>query len=402
MNQGIIAAVLSILFYLTSLLSGGQGQAIQPAGQPIAQQSYTVLGQMGTITADRITVRNSPSADGKPLGTLTRNTAITILDQSDSWYKIRPRLGAEGWVPDYSVDIQDVQRDESAYELLGFYPGGEQAYESLLENGARLTGIAPLGWQLGSYGQLTVTADFNPEETGRSLYFAGNQKMDTFAHISVDSNPSPLLSDAHMQAESIRQIQATVKEWGLKGVLIDIAYIPGEEQTGLYSFLNRLKTELEQEELKTILALPWSENIDYAMAAKSGQFIMLQGKGLHQAGPLASVTEVKAMLEEVTSLVPAEKVILAVAAGGVDWSRAGVPSLLSHREVLELAAREGASVKWDTGSKTPYFKYSAGREVWFENRYSIKYKFDLAREFGLGGLALKDLGQEDPEIWTRL
>ena len=208
MNQGIIAAVLSILFYLTSLLSGGQGQAIQPAEPPVTQQSYTVIGQAGTVVADRITVRHSPSADGKPLGTVSRNTSLTILDQSGSWYKIRPRLGTEGWVPDFAVAVRDVQRQETDFRILGFYPGGDEAYESLIENGAKLSGIAPLGWRLDSYGQLSADPGFAPEEVGRSLYFAGNQKMDTFAHVQVGASPSPLLSDEKLQADSIRQFLA--------------------------------------------------------------------------------------------------------------------------------------------------------------------------------------------------
>ncbi|HBG01979.1 MAG TPA: glycoside hydrolase, partial [Firmicutes bacterium] len=57
-----------------------------------------------------------------------------------------------------------------------------------------------------------------------------------------------------------------------------------------------------------------------------------------------------------------------------------------------MAAKQGASVKWDTDSKTPYFIYNGG-EVWFENRYSLKNKIDLAEDFNLGGLALQNLGQ---------
>lgn len=402
MNQGIIAAVLSILFYLTSLLSGGQGQAIQPAEPPVTQQSYTVIGQAGTVVADRITVRHSPSADGKPLGTVSRNTSLTILDQSGSWYKIRPRLGTEGWVPDFAVAVRDVQRQETDFRILGFYPGGDEAYESLIENGAKLSGIAPLGWRLDSYGQLSADPGFAPEEVGRSLYFAGNQKMDTFAHVQVGASPSPLLSDEKLQADSIRQFLAAISEWGLKGALVDIDYIPQAEQQELFEFLKTLKAKLGQEGLTVIVALPWNENIDYELAAEAGNYIVLKANAPDQPGPLTPYPEARAMLEEVTSALPADKIILAVTTGGTAWSEAGSPVSLSHREVLELAAQEGASIKWDANAKTPYFQCGSGRRVWFENRYSIKYKLDLAEEFGLGGLALKNLGEEDSEIWARL
>ena len=49
---------------------------------------------------------------------------------------------------------------------------------------------------------------------------------------------------------------------------------------------------------------------------------------------------------------------------------------------------------------TPYFHYGNGGEVWFENRYSLKHKLELVAKYQLGGAALANLGQEDPELWN--
>ncbi len=402
MNQGIVAAILSILLYLSSLLSGGQSQPIRPVDPPLQQQSYIVLGQIGTVLADRVTVRHSPNPDGRPLGTVMRNTTITILDQSDTWYKIRPSIGAEGWVPDYAITIAKVQRPADKQELLAFYPGGEWAYDSLLANGTKLTGIAPLGWRLDSYGGLI--ANFDPEEMGRSLFFAGNQEMDTYANIDINASPSRLLSTSHLRQNSIAQLRKILEEWGLKGVLFNIAYVPADEQTELFGFMEQVASSLRQEGIKTIVALPWDSTIDYAGAAEAVDYIVLESApvAVSKPGPIADITRVETMLQAVTPLVPPEKIVLVVSTGGRHWSRTGLPSPLSHTDGLELAAREGASVRWDTSSKTPYFQYGGGNEVWFENRYSIKYKIDLVQEYDLGGLALRDLGQEDSAIWSIL
>ncbi len=88
---------------------------------------------------------------------------------------------------------------------------------------------------------------------------------------------------------------------------------------------------------------------------------------------------------------------------GLDWPETGQPTVLSHGgEVLELAARRGADIKWDNASQTPYFRYGAGHEVWFENRYSIKHKLELAAEFRLAGVAFMQFGLEDPDVWNVL
>lgn len=403
MNQGIIVAILSILFYLTNLLGGGTGQPMQPVDPPTKQQSYYVLGQGGKITADSATVRSGPSSEAEPLGTVKKHTRVTILDQNDNWYKIRPEIGSEGWIPEYVLTIQANQPKEEGQEILGYYPGGEMAYESLLNNGSRLTGVAPLGWELDSYGGLK--ADFDPEDMGRSLYFAGNQELRTYALVRVASSPSRLITTPYLQENSINQIINMLEEWGLTGVLLDLAYIPGTEQPQLFQFVETLATKLDQKSLRTILALPWDASIDYATASAAVDYLVLNSTAQQRGGnpgPSGAVSEMEVMLQEVVELVIPQKIILTIATGGLDWPRSGLPQPLSHKEILALAASQGASVKWDPEARTPFFKYGAGNEVWFENHYSVKYKLELAQKYNLGGIALLNLGQEDPEIWERL
>lgn len=402
MNQGIIVGILSILFYLTNLLGGGQGQPIKHVDPPMSQQSYAVLGQSGTIIADRVTLRRSPSGDAQALGTAIKGAPIIILDKKDNWYKIRPRSGVEGWIPDYALAVQETVPSQPDQVVLGFYPGGELAYDSLLANGTKLTGLSPLGWQLDRYGKLD--ASFDPEEVGRSLYFAGNREMDTYAHVRIAANPSRLLEADYLREDTINRLLSVVDEWGLKGVVLDLAYVPGSEQAELFRFLEATSAKLRQEEKTTMVALPWDATIDYETAANAVDYLILKtaAEPVHgQVGPRASAPEVEAMVQEIVGRVTPDKIILSISTGGVHWSRTGIPQSFSHQDVLELAAKQGASVKWDTDSKTPYFIYNGG-EVWFENRYSLKYKIDLAEDFNLGGLALQNLGQEDAEIWTRL
>ena len=118
------------------------------------------------------------------------------------------------------------------------------------------------------YGKLS--ASFDHEEMGRTLYLAGNREMDTYAHIRLAVEPSYLLELEHLQQDTLAQILDLVDEWGLKGVLLDLAYLPGREQNALFGFLNNLADNLRQEGKK-----PWQPspdaNIDY------GQ---LRGRGL--------------------------------------------------------------------------------------------------------------------------
>lgn len=400
MNQGIIVAILSFVFYLTNLLGGGQSQPIEPLNLPVEQQSYTVLGQMGKILADGVTIRRSPLNEGEPLGTVSSDDSVTILAKSGNWYKIRSGLGAEGWIPEYALTIQAIQPKNPETLVLGFYPMGVEAQNSLMEHGSTLTGLVPLGWTLDSYGG--IHADFDPEAMGKSLYFAGNQEVETFAHLAVSKAPTQLLTSPSLQQKTISNLIQLIQDWGLKGVFIDLSFLPASGDDQLFAFLETLQVNLGEKGLKSMLAVPWQEGFPYKKAAATSDFLVLKAilDPLRvSARPLASAEELEAILKTLTAQIEPKKLIVALNTGGYVWPRAGLPTALSHVEILELAASKGASIRWDTASKSPFFNYDNGYEVWFENRYSMKYKFDLVKSYNLAGLALLTLGDEDPEIW---
>lgn len=400
MDQGVIVAALSVLFYFTTLLGGQPAQPVEPIAPPAQQQSYSVLGQTARIVADTVTVRSAPSPEAAALGVVrSTNQGVMILDKQDGWYKIRPSSGPTGWVPDYALTITPVLPKDLDRVILGYYIPGEQAYGSMLEHSTKLTAAAPLGWTLDSYGGLS--ADFDPQEMGRSLYFAGNQELETFAHVQVASHPTRLLTSSYLKQNTISQLVSTVEEWGLKGILLNIAYVPGAEQPELFAFLESLSAELQAKGLRTLVGLPLSADIDYQAASGSVDYVVLYSALQKDGpGPLAALPELESQLSAITQAIDSRKIILALSTSALDWSRTGSAQVLSHGEVLELAAQQGAKVRWDPVSMTPYFHYGNGGEVWFENRYSLKHKLELVAKYQLGGAALANLGQEDPELWN--
>lgn len=403
LNQGIIVGILSLLFYLTNLLSGGLGQPIEPHNPPQEQQNYQILGQSGSILAQGVTLRVGPSSDTQTLGTLEQGQPVLIIDEQENWYKIRPRQGLEGWVPKYALTIEKVNQKQHAKKVLSLYPGGEKAYEGLLNQGANLTGLSTLGWQLDSYGG--IQANFDPEEMGRALYFAGNQELETLAHLTLPPSLNHLLVNPSLQTKAKDNILAVLQEWGLKGVMLDLDYEPGTNEQELFAFLQNLADALQQKELQIVLSIPWNASLDYGKISAAVDYLVLKSpnsKQMLHAGPLASAIDLEDILAKVTAQMDSNKLMVLLPTGGLSWPKSGLPTHLSHQDVLELAASKGANVKWDAETKTPYFQYGSGSEVWFENHYSLKYKFDLVKKYNLAGLALDGLGQEDPEIWPSL
>ncbi|NLJ80274.1 MAG: SH3 domain-containing protein [Firmicutes bacterium] len=403
MAKGLVVAILSILFYLSNLLGGGQGP-VRTADPPSEQQSYVVLGQTAYITAEKAIVRRGPHSGDTPVGTVAKGAAVTILDQKGNWRRIRYAPGADGWIPSYVLEFTETPQRGQDQIVLAHFPADPPAIESLLENGGSLTGIAPWGWHLDSYGNLSTS--FQPEVLGKHLYFAGNQKLKTYALVRLDASPVKLLENEYLQEKTAREILESIKEWGLKGVYLDLNYIPREEEK-LGNFLKNLKALLDPEGFQTLLALPME-----GLSGKSGSalssaadYLIVKTGGKPERdgpGPLASYPVIKESLKDILKRIPGEKLILGLRPGGFDWARMGAPAELSYQEIMQLAARRGASVKWDAESRSPYFQYGTGHEVWFENRYSLKHKLDLIHDFGLAGIAFLRLGQEDPEIWNTI
>ena len=74
--------------------------------------------------------------------------------------------------------------------------------------------------------------------------------------------------------------------------------------------------------------------------------------------------------------------------------------------MYNLATANGATVLWDSISKTPYFNYTdasgIAHSAWFENSTSVGYKLDLVNNYNLAGIAIWRLGLENADYWTTI
>ena len=64
-----------------------------------------------------------------------------------------------------------------------------------------------------------------------------------------------------------------------------------------------------------------------------------------------------------------------------------------------------SGIRWDDRAKSVTFTYtdrSIQHAVWIENRFSIAFRLDLARRYGLGGVIVASAAQDDelPDVWN--
>jgi spore germination protein YaaH len=84
---------------------------------------------------------------------------------------------------------------------------------------------------------------------------------------------------------------------------------------------------------------------------------------------------------------------------GYSWGRG-----LSWQAVNDLTQKAGAAVQWDAAqgaSQARWEEHGVFEYAWIEDATALAPKLRLQQRFGLRGISVWRLGQEDPRVWTQ-
>lgn len=119
-------------------------------------------------------------------------------------------------------------------------------------------------------------------------------------------------------------------------------------------------------------------------------------------GPIAPHDWVESVVAYAVARVPADKLMLGLAAYGYDWvGRSGTD--IGAADAASLARQKGVTPTWHGGSGGTSFSYeSDGQQhtVWYEDARSVAAEQQVAIDHRLRGVAIWRLGTEDPQTWT--
>ncbi len=284
---------------------------------------------------------------------------------------------------------------------------------SLAGNLDRIDLFSPYWYTLGSDGTLSS------RESGHAVLTATVHKAGrkVIPLINKSSSDAPLLNDA-VRRESVENIYRMLVDNGFDGVNIDFEGMDPSTRWGVTAFMRELESKLRPAGLLVTMAVPakWSADdsinsfaacFDYAALGSVVDYLIImtydQHGGWSGPGPVAGADWTDKVIRYATTVVPRGKIILGLAGYGYDWSSAGGADAVEAWSVPAMAASAGSEIQWDDTAKVPYFTYwtasGARHDVWYENSYSIDFKIDQVNRYGLGGVALWALGQEDPRFW---
>lgn len=216
-----------------------------------------------------------------------------------------------------------------------------------------------------------------------------------------------LINNPEAVERLIQNLLGIMRVKGYVGIDIDFEYILAEDRDAFTAFAGRVAEVMRANGFHTSIALaPKSsaeqrgllyEGKDYAAlgAIVDHALIMTYEWGYTYGPPLAvaPINQVRRVIEYAVTEIPVAKIDLGIPNYGYDWPlpyERGVTAAttIGNVQAVQIAITQGVEIRFDEVAQSPFFTYSdAGieHEVWFEDVRSMEKKFELIKEFDLGG-----------------
>jgi len=156
------------------------------------------------------------------------------------------------------------------------------------------------------------------------------------------------------------------------------------------------------------------EGFDYAAQGKYNDFVTIMTYDWgHLTGPpmaVAPINEVRRVIEFAVTRIPREKILMGIPAYGylwnVPWERGTQAVVIQAQGGPIIAARNNTNIEYNAAWQSPWFRFAEPggqqREGWFEDARSLMAKFELVREFGLGGVSYWTVNNPFMQNWTMI
>ena len=255
--------------------------------------------------------------------------------------------------------------------------------------------------------------------------FDANNGIKTYACVSNTVSGTFDANLAHeaivtSRTQTVQSLVAVARSGGFVGVNIDFESLNVADRAAFSAFIAELGTALHAQSLKLVISVAAKENddpsnkyaypFDYAAIGGSADLIQLMTYDQHGTwsapGPVAGRDWMERCIVFAKSKIPAAKLLVGLPAYGYDWDldNTAFNQAFAWNYVPTLLSGTGASVQYQQSSDSPYINYTDAvghrHQSWFENTQSISIKSALVKKYGLAGLAMWRLGDDDLSFWT--
>ena len=366
---------------------------------------------------------------------VSKGTEVMILDteQAEGWIKIATKDGFSGYVKAGRVGDRQMVTGTSTLEYaepeytsvrldekvrLGFHAVYNQTangnLESVLETAYNINVISPTWFSLndnaGNFEHL-ASKEYVQTAHSRGIQVWGlveditnKNKIDTYE----------ILGNSQSRTHLINELMDAALAYDLDGLNIDFEGIGRKTGAHFVQFLRELSIRCREEQL--ILSVdnypPNSGNAyyDYREQGIITDYVILMGYDEHwggsgDPGSTSSQPFVEGSLDNLLSLVPADKIVNALPFYTRLWTTSGetVTDKAVFMKSIDTAVSDyGMVIDYDESTGQKYARAEADGavyEMWIEDFASMENKLIAVKERNLAGVAAWRLGYEEQAVW---
>lgn len=361
-----------------------------------------------------------------------RGSTVLVLEQLENWSKVMTEDGHIGYLYQRKLSApvkeapvsffeEPVYQNQSLDEKITMVwhqvtiPSANEKLQALTDAAGDINVIAPTWFTLsdneGNYESLASKAYVDKaHEKGMQVWAV----VDNFSkECSKNVQSEILLSRTSVRRKLIDSLIKEAEKYGFDGINLDFESLKEEAGVHYIQFIRELSVFCRRKGLvlsvDNYVPAPYNRFYHQKEQGKMADYVIIMGYDEHYAGgdmgSVASIGYTQKGIEDMLTMVPAEKIIHAVPFYTRLWTKKGdrISSKAMGISVAQKWINEnGMKLSWneETGQYYGELKTEEGmRFLWMEEQESLALKMEQIKEHNLAGVAAWRLGLEPTKIW---
>ncbi|WP_241534499.1 glycosyl hydrolase family 18 protein [Clavibacter michiganensis] len=298
------------------------------------------------------------------------------------------------------------------FPVVGYAEGGSTPVSRLDGSAAALTSVVVDGVNVTSDGRSVASPSPEALALLRQAHARGERvELLVGNYDEALGDFSPGIADALLGSPAnvdrlVAQLAVEVRKRGWDGVTVDLESLSGAHPAGLTRLVSGLKAALGSGRSVSVCLMATTGDYrplgyDLPALGRAADHVVLMAYDQHgptwsAAGPVGGMPWVKAALKPLLAAVPAARIQLGIAGYGYTWPRTDEGRQVSDQAARDLVASQKGTAVWSVPQQEWRATLRDGTVVWWSDARSYDARVALARQLGLGGVAVWSLGLSDP------
>ncbi|MEW6661914.1 MAG: glycosyl hydrolase family 18 protein [Bacillota bacterium] len=391
-----------------------------------------------TVKTKAAPLRIEPNIKAPAIERLTAGEPVSIYKEDQGWFWIRTNRGNLGYIAKNHTHLAGITVTPvppkstpipwkpvgNKISLVWEYVGTRNPDPAQIGQLPGVNVVSPTWFKLsGTNGNVSNGASH------AYVQWAKQQGYQVWALFSNDftkpDDTSIVLRSSALREKVIKQVLVYAKLYHLDGINIDFENMNLADKPYFTQFVRELAPLLREQGLTVSVDVTfksnsenWSLVYDRPALAAAVDYVAVMAYDEHWAkspvaGPVASIPWVERGLKTILKEIPADKLLLGIPFYTRMWEIKTDPQgnqVISSR-ALSMAAAERAiknsqaEILWDSANKLNYAEFVDGSsrfKIWIEDEIALLQRLELARSYGLAGVAAWRRGFEKPDVWDSI